>query len=143
MTVEHVSPSKTYETLGSDPHSLLVDVRTRAEWSFVGVPDLSEIGKGAILLEWRHFPDMAVNEMFAGQLQKYVSERDVSKLFFICRSGGRSHEAASVMTEEFTNLGRGIVCINVAEGFEGDVDEKGHRGEKNGWKAANLPWTQS
>ncbi|MGE0096622.1 MAG: rhodanese-like domain-containing protein, partial [Alphaproteobacteria bacterium] len=35
--------------LARDPNSVLVDVRSQAEWSFVGVPDLSSLGKKVAL----------------------------------------------------------------------------------------------
>jgi len=34
-------------------------------------------------------------------------------------------------------------AYNILEGFEGDKDENGHRGNVSGWKAAGLPWMQS
>ena len=67
-----------------------------------------------------------------------------SKVFFICRSGARSMEAAQLVAAYAAaeNLGP-VECVNVAEGFEGDKDAGGHRGRMNGWKAHNLPWRQS
>jgi rhodanese-related sulfurtransferase len=59
-------------------------------------------------------------------------------LFFICRSGVRSQHAAQAM------LARGYTrCFNVAEGFEGPLDDSRHRGVKGGWKSRGLPWVQS
>ncbi|MBZ0215274.1 MAG: hypothetical protein K8F25_01870, partial [Fimbriimonadaceae bacterium] len=57
-----VSPCEAWQQLSSDPASFLVDVRTRAEWAFVGIHDLAEIGKAPILLEWQVFPNMELNE---------------------------------------------------------------------------------
>ena len=34
-------------------------------------------------------------------------------------------------------------CYNVADGFEGELDEHNHRNSVNGWKVAGLPWWQS
>ncbi|MFO7579762.1 MAG: rhodanese-like domain-containing protein, partial [Nitrosomonas halophila] len=63
---------------------------------------------------------------------------DDATLMFICRSGNRSDHAATIMSQNgFPD------CYNILEGFEGDKDESGHRGRKNGWKAAGLPWVQS
>jgi len=39
-----VNPSDAYVELQADPLAVLVDVRTNAEWSYVGLPDLSPIG---------------------------------------------------------------------------------------------------
>jgi rhodanese-related sulfurtransferase len=70
------------------------------------------------------------------QLEQQV-DKD-SPVLFICRSGGRSHNAAMMATQ----AGSGE-CYNVLEGFEGDKDESGHRSTKGGWRAAGLPWMQS
>jgi rhodanese-related sulfurtransferase len=56
----------------------------------------------------------------------------------ICRSGARSAAAAAALT------GAGYRnAWNVAQGFEGDRDDEGHRGTVGGWKAVGLPWVQS
>ena len=34
-------------------------------------------------------------------------------------------------------------CFNIADGFEGPLDDKRHRGAIGGWKAQGLPWSQS
>ena len=64
-------------------------------------------------------------------------------LFFICRSGSRSLAAARLVAARTLGEGRPVECVNVAEGFEGDLDGEGHRGTVNGWKVAGLPWRQS
>jgi rhodanese-related sulfurtransferase len=40
-----VNPTDTWTGLAEKPDSILVDVRTNAEWSFVGIPDLSSVNK--------------------------------------------------------------------------------------------------
>ena len=117
-----------------DKEFVLVDVRTTAELSFVGVPDLSNMGKQVVLLSWRMYPNMAVNGNFCVQLQKFVASTD-APVFFICRSGHRSMDAAI----ESTRYGYKS-CYNITGDFEGDIDENGHRGNKNGWKISKRPW---
>lgn len=129
-----LSPQQTWEHLESDPQAVLVDVRTRAEWSFVGMPDLAGIGKQVIPLEWTTFPEGAPNPVFVDELRSAV-DTDVP-VYFLCRSGGRSAAAASAATA--AGYAR---AHNVAEGFEGDLDDQGHR-DVNGWKRAGLPWRQ-
>ena len=34
-------------------------------------------------------------------------------------------------------------CFNVADGFEGNLDQTRHRGTSGGWKASGLPWVQT
>jgi rhodanese-related sulfurtransferase len=136
-----VSASEAYELLGQQPKSQLVDVRTRAEWSFVGVPDLTALGKEAILAEWQRYPAMEIVPDFVAQLERELTRRSVGQhdtIVFLCRSGARSLAAAQAM------LAAGwLGSRNIAGGFEGPVNTERHRGSVDGWKAADLPWVQS
>jgi len=130
------NPKEAWDLLNSNPTAQLIDVRTGPEWSFVGIPDLSSIGRQTILLSWQNFPLMNVNADFGAQIRKAVPAAD-TPLLFICRSGQRSRAAA----ESITALGYSQ-CYNVSEGFEGGPDRERHRGRTGGWKAAGLPWVQ-
>ena len=141
--VAEASPQQTWDTLVNDDHSVLVDVRSHAEWSFVGIPDLSELGHSTLLVEWAGFPGMSVNPHFAEQVVEKLGPDIPDKLFFICRSGVRSLSAAKAVADHLSNQGITADCINVAEGFEGDLDADGHRGRVNGWKVRGLAWRQS
>ena len=132
-----VAPDEAWRQLEADPRAQLVDVRSEAEWTFVGLPDLNGVGREPLLVAWQHFPGMQVDQQFVARLSAEVPEQD-TPLFFLCRSGGRSRAAAQAMTA--AGYGR---CYNVAEGFEGDPDAERHRGRTNGWKARQLPWRQS
>jgi rhodanese-related sulfurtransferase len=129
-------PTEAWELLKAEPAAQLVDVRTRPEWTFVGIPDLDSIGKKPVLLVWQDYPAMQINPTFAEELRCVVSSPE-APLLFICRSGARSRAAAEAMAAVGYRR-----CYNVAEGFEGQVDVEGHRGRKAGWKAAGLPWHQ-
>ncbi len=134
--VDNVSPGKTWEALKTNPRAQLVDVRTDAEWNFVGVPDLAAAGKQAVLLPWQVYPTMARNTGFEEQLGKtgFTPEHHI---YFLCRSGVRSLAAAeAARAAGFPNV------YNVADGFEGPPDGAGHRGVAAGWKADGLPWRQ-
>jgi len=114
-----------------------VDVRTQAEWAFVGLPDLTNAATKLVCVEWQRFPDMVVNPDF---VKKIVDEvlQTTPAIFTLCRSGQRSQSAARALTlQGFTD------CYNVAGGFEGDRDASGHRGRVNGWKFDGLPWVQN
>ena len=141
--VSEVAPQEAWEKLSTSSNAVLVDVRTRAEWGYVGVPDISEFGQEAILVEWASFPDMSVNPLFLDQLVEELDGAVPSEIFFLCRSGARSMKAAHAVAEAFAAKGKPVSCINVAEGFEGDLDPQKHRGGLNGWKARGLPWRQS
>jgi rhodanese-related sulfurtransferase len=138
--VDDVDVATAWEGLTSKPGAQLVDVRTRAEWTYVGIPDLGPIGKRAVLVEWQTFPDQSVDlrfaERLAGELKALGVQLD-DDLFFICRSGSRSMAAAMVMAEAGYRR-----CHNVASGFEGPLDDLRHRGTVGGWKATGLPWLQ-
>ncbi|WP_224405835.1 rhodanese-like domain-containing protein [Afifella sp. IM 167] len=122
-------------------NAVMIDVRTRAEWTFVGLPDLSSLGGRLVLAEWLSFPDNQTDPAFVDKLSGALDEAKVDKgtpLYFLCRSGVRSAFAAAAMSAA------GFApCFNVAGGFEGERDALGHRGHLNGWKAAGLPWSQS
>lgn len=127
--------------LKSDRDAALVDVRTQAEWTFVGVPEIRSLGKSPILLEWQVYPSMAVNSEFVARLAAELMRRGATEsthLYFLCRSGGRSRAAAQAMTAAGYRR-----CYNILGGFEGDANEQQHRGQMNGWKAQGLPWIQS
>ncbi len=140
--VPEVGPRGAWEILSNDADAVLVDVRTKAEWGFVGGPDLSALGREAVRREWQHWPDMARDPAFAPGLLEEVG-RDASRYLFICRSGARSMQAARAVAELLSAEGRPGECLNVAEGFEGDLDEHAHRGTLNGWKACGLAWRQT
>ena len=66
--IDDVDVETVWKTLQSDPRSQLVDVRTRAEWTYVGIPDLGPVGKRPLLVEWQTFPDQAIDPRFAERL---------------------------------------------------------------------------
>ncbi len=131
-----VSPRAAFDYL-KDNQAVLVDVRTIPEWQFVGVPDISDTKSKLINLSWKIYPSFAVNQKFIGDLSADNSLNHETPLFFICRSGGRSLDAAVAATEAGYKY-----CFNITGGFEGEVDVSGHRATFNGWKYDNLPWIQ-
>lgn len=136
-------PTATWDALASDSRTLLIDVRTQAEWAYVGVVDLSSIGREPVFIEWQSFPGMTVNEDFAEAALAAAEEAGAERLFFLCRSGVRSLKAGLATLEAAQATGRKIACVNVVEGFEGDLNPDKKRGLTNGWKARGLPWRQS
>lgn len=141
--VDELSPADSFAALERDPDSALVDVRTRPEWAFVGLPDLSGVGRSVATVEWTVFPSMTQNLNFLPELEQALGGRLPGRLFFICRSGARSLAAARLVAEDSARGGRAVRCTNVKEGFEGDLDAEGHRGTIGGWKLAGLPWRQN
>lgn len=125
-----VTPAEAGALLEADAAARLIDVRTRAEWDYVGrVP-------GSVLIEWNTYPDGRRNPRFVEELRRTVGDVRAPVLF-LCRSGHRSDNAARAAAA----AGYTQAC-NVLEGFEGDKDASGHRGNLGGWRKAGLPWVQ-
>ena len=134
--VDNIHPRDVWAVLNRERAAHLIDVRTDAEWTYVGLADLSAAGKQPALIPWQIFPAMAVNTVFTEQLLAAGFTAD-DRLYFICRSGVRSLAAAAAA------IGAGFPhAFNVADGFEGPPDAEGHRGTIAGWKAEGLPWRQ-
>ncbi len=132
MIVPQISLEEAWETLQADKESVLLDVRTTAEWAFAGIPDLSAMRKDVRFVEWIRFPDGERNEEFLGAATEGL-KKDQSVLV-LCRSGARSNAAAALLGEQ------GYEVANIGSGFEGDLTPAGHR--HGGWKDS-LPWVQS
>jgi rhodanese-related sulfurtransferase len=132
---------EVWDLLAQDPKVQLVDVRTVAEWNFVGGPDLSALERRVHCIEWQGYPTMQPNPNFAADAAEALQAAGAgpqTPILFLCRSGARSRAAAMAMTRAgFAK------AFNIAGGFEGDLDGQGHRGLTNGWKAAGLPWRQT
>ncbi|SCK17341.1 rhodanese-like domain-containing protein [Vogesella sp. LIG4] len=122
-------PAEAWAVRQGLPNCVIVDVRSAAEWQFVGVvPE-------AVRVELRTFPGMVPNAQFVPQLEVQVAKD--ATVMFICRSGARSDEAAKLAAAAGYRE-----VYNILEGFEGDRDSEQHRGKVNGWKAGGLPWMQ-
>jgi rhodanese-related sulfurtransferase len=125
-----LTPAEAYEVWRNAPGAKLIDVRTRAEWDYVGrIP-------GAVQIELLTYPGNLPNAAFMVELADHADK--AAPVLFICRSGGRSHNAAMLAQQAGYTA-----CYNVLEGFEGNRDVHGHRNTTGGWRAAGLPWTQS
>ncbi|MES2977195.1 MAG: rhodanese-like domain-containing protein [Pseudomonadota bacterium] len=123
-----LAPELAHAWLGQDD-AVLVDVRTDAERAWVGfVP-------GALALSWKTWPGMALNPDFDAGLGQAVPKD--KKVLMLCRSGVRSVDAAKRASQ------LGWEAYNVLEGFEGDADADGHRGNRGGWRFRGLPWRQT
>ncbi|MGZ5928943.1 MAG: rhodanese-like domain-containing protein [Rhizomicrobium sp.] len=132
---------EAWDLLAQDPKVQLVDVRTVAEWNFVGGPDLSALERRVHCIEWQGYPTMQPNPNFAADAAEALQAAGAgpqTPILFLCRSGARSRAAAMAMTRAGY-----AKAFNIAGGFEGDLDGQGHRGLTNGWKAAGLPWRQT
>ena len=132
-----VSPIDAWSALKANPAAQLVDVRTQAEWSFSGVPSLDSLNKTVKTISWKFYPHFDVNPRFVEQLEAAVTDK-TTPLYFLCKTGGRSTDAAIAATAAGYTT-----CYNIAGGFEGDINSNHQRGQVNGWKASRLPWQQA
>jgi rhodanese-related sulfurtransferase len=131
-----LTPIDAWEMLKIESGSNLVDVRTDAEYSFVGVTDILSLSKKTIYVNWLFYPSLDLNPNFTAELE--IKNLDKNQpMIFLCRSGVRSKHAAIAMTA----LGYSK-CYNIMGGFEGDKNAAMHRGSENGWKHVGLPWVQ-
>jgi rhodanese-related sulfurtransferase len=129
--IENLNPQQTWDFLQSHSNAVLIDVRTKMEHLFVGHPPQ------AIHIPWKEAPDWQLNSNFIAQVRQVVSNPN-TPILLLCRSGQRSLEAATLLEQSgYTTL------INIAEGFEGVLDENKQRGKVNGWRFSGLPWQQS
>lgn len=127
-----IPPKEAYERLKADPRAVLVDVRTAAEWNYVGIPAVDQL----LRVSWLVYPSLELNPGFVAAVEAAGVAKD-AQVLCICRTNARStHAAAALTAAGFQN------CYVVAEGFEGGRDGDGHRGTIAGWKAAGLPWVQ-
>ncbi|UXA18536.1 rhodanese-like domain-containing protein [Mycobacterium sp. SMC-4] len=131
-----ITPEQAWKLLSENADAVLVDVRTDAEWRFVGVPDLTSLQRDAVFIEWNR-SDGSRNSGFVEDLLAAGVAPGQRPVVFLCRSGNRSIGAAEAATE--AGIGP---SYNILDGFEGDLDEHKHRGA-TGWKAVGLPWKQS
>ena len=132
-----VSPADAWTALSQSLSSQLVDVRTQAEWSFAGIPTVDTLSKTVKTISWKFYPNFDVNPRFIEQLEQAVADK-TAPLYFLCKTGGRSTDAAIAATAAgYTQ------CYNIEGGFEGDINTNHQRGQVNGWKASRLPWQQA
>jgi len=121
--IPQITSEMAWQLLVDDEKSILVDVRTEAEWRTVGVPDTSEVGRPTRFVSWTDEHGVA-NPYFA-ELTTDGLDPD-TPILLLCRSGARSNAAASLlMSMGFTQP------MNVAGGFESPQDPA------SGWKAQN------
>ena len=134
--IQNINSRQCFEKLSKESGSYLVDVRTKPEWLFVGVPDLQSLQKKTLCVSWHVYPNMEINVNFESEiLESGINKQDA--IFLICRSGNRSSDAAEFLTSRgFTN------CFNVKDGFEGEIGPNHQRSTINGWKYSKLPWKQ-
>ena len=132
-----MTPADAWAALTQSTNAQLVDVRTQAEWSFAGIASLDSLNKTVKTVSWKFYPNFELNARFVEQLEQTVADK-TAPLYFLCKTGGRSTDAAIAATAAgYTQ------CYNIEGGFEGDINTNHQRVQVNGWKASRLPWQQA
>jgi rhodanese-related sulfurtransferase len=136
--VPEVSPLEAHEMLKADKDAVLLDVRSKMEFDYVGHPI------GALNIPWQNPPKWQLNPEFLDNVRDALTSQVIGKppenrlILAMCRSGKRSLDAATYLQESgFENV------INIREGFEGGLDSNRHRGNLGGWRYHKLPWEQT
>lgn len=141
MTKDHdgyagdLPPREAWRRLEAEADAVLIDVRTEAEWRYVGLPKVDELGRSLLLVEWQRASGEP-NPRFIDELKARGLSPEAS-VFLLCRSGVRSRSAATALTQAGFRR-----CFNIADGFEGPLGTDGRR-TVSGWKIEGLPWRQS
>lgn len=141
---DNVTPSEAYTLATTDPNVYILDVRTLAEWQWVGHPGKNKLGEGAALAgkvvnvsyQIENKGTMIVNPSFLNEINELFGGNPDATLIAMCRSGQRSAAAAAVLE------GAGYRALNMVTGFEGGTDARGYR-KVNGWTNNGLPYTYS
>ncbi len=116
--------------MGNSSNTFIVDVRTKAEYEFVGHPDLPN---GAPNIPLYFYPSWSLNKDFVNKVEERYRKDNV--IITICRSGKRAKAAARILLDAgFKNV------LYIADSFEGSMDGNGHR-TVNGWKVNGFPYT--
>jgi len=125
---------------------LFVDIRTRAEAMYVGMPTTVDalvpfVEHSELMTDWdpqRNIYRLEPVQDFVPEMQRRLKAKNLARddvVVLICRSGDRSSRGANRLAEDgFTHV------YSVVDGLEGDMSKEGRR-DVNGWKRAGLPWS--
>ena len=142
FSFDAVTPEEANELATTDANTFILDVRTIAEWKWVGHPGENELGEGAALqgkvinissrIEKKG--QMVINRSFLRDIDSVFDDNPDVTLITMCRSGGRGAAAAQILEDNGYNV------FNMVEAFQGAADERGYR-TLNGWVVSGLPYT--
>lgn len=146
----YVTATEAYDMLkGHTAETLFIDVRTRAEVAFLGMPTIADANIPYMLAgEWADWDEkkqtykLTPNSGFLTEVETLLGKKGLtkeSKIVLMCRSGSRSAKAANLLAQAgYTNV------YTMTDGYEGDTAKEGsQKGQRvvNGWKNSDLPWS--
>ena len=130
--VDDVDVAATWDGLTSGPRSQLVDVRTRAEWTYVGIRTSVRSANGAVLVEWQTFPDQTVDARFVERSRRRAQSARraawmTTSILFAVRVAGAwlrperwlRRGTVPVTTLRAASKGRLTICGTVAPSVDG------------------------
>jgi rhodanese-related sulfurtransferase len=133
------------ESQGGPARVLFLDIRTRAEAMYLGMPTTVDalvpfVEPTELMNDWdaqRSAYKLDPVQDFVPEVNRRRAQKKLDKtdvVVLICRSGDRSARAADRLAQDgYTRV------YSVVDGFEGDM--KDGRRSVNGWRNANLPWS--
>jgi rhodanese-related sulfurtransferase len=140
----YATAKEAYQMWQADQNKIkILDVRTPEEYVFVGHPPMAHNIPFQLfnykMAAWGKGPLMTANPNFIAEVGQKFKTSDT--ILVICRSGNRSAAAVNAMAAAGFKI-----AYSVTEGFEGDRVKdptSSFHGKrlKNGWKNADLPWT--
>jgi len=142
---QDVTPAEAYAMAATDANTYILDVRTEAEWRWVGHPGANKLGEGAALdgkvvnISYKIFKKKSFinNPSFLSEVGEIFDSNPNVVLINMCRSGKRSVAASEALEDAgYTNV------YNMVTGFEGGKDAAGYR-TVNGWKMDGMPYSYS
>lgn len=163
LAFENISPEDAYSMLNPDDqnyvsNTYILDVRTPAEWCWVGHPGEDKCHEGSFLtgkvinipwVLWEFDPNTkeyteVPNKFFDEEVARQFKPDDT--IIIMCRSGVRSVAASTELEEpshpackRLTELGYYRI-YNMKGGFEGGTNNCGYRILDAGWKNKGLPY---
>ena len=75
LSIKNITSIECFNKLSEISNSYLIDIRTKPEWEFIGVPDLSSLNKKTIFISWNMYPEMKINSLFENQ----ITESNIKK----------------------------------------------------------------
>jgi rhodanese-related sulfurtransferase len=144
IAFEDVTPQDAYTMATTDANVFILDVRTPAEWLWVGHPGANKLDEGAALAgkvinvsyKIDYKGGMIINPSFMSDVSELLNGSDNPTLITMCRSGKRSVAAATLLEEN------GFNALNMITGFQGGKDAAGYR-TVSGWAIDGLPYNNS
>jgi rhodanese-related sulfurtransferase len=120
--IEQIKSSEIKKFIEKNPKSVLLDVRTEAEWKTIGKPISDDLGIKT------YFITIGQDPSFIESVKKEINKEN--QVLIMCAAGGRSIIAANLLQNE------GYKAHNISDGFSGN-------GQDPGWKNLGLPSDKS